>query len=457
MTNTIILKDNSDNTLSKKDFNAFLSLADRTLSEIKAQNGAGIFVFSGNSKDEIEKLTLFHKVKEENDNITLKTTNLMGFIGLKEDKKDINIKITSRFCQGENKDYFLYYMLSKVCHFNFVDFPVNKANTNWINLLPLLFPHSLKKALRQGLYKQYITKKYNDINLKGRINIAEHLKKNIPFMGKFRYDTREYSFDNPLTQLIRHTIEHIKNLSVFNNVLNSAPDEVKTIILATPSYNKAERSKVINQNLRPLKMPYFTEYLPLRKLCLKILLGGKIAYGADSSKIYGVLFDGAWLWEEYLNKVFKEDKDDTFKNLIHAENKTGKKPLYLFKSNKSECYPDFYQEKDTPPFIADAKYKWYKDYNKEDLYQLITYMYITKAEKGLFLVPGDENQTQQQDEQTIEQQQTLNGYGGEIAVARLYITQNNDGFDNFEKQIKTNEEKFITAVAKFWKQATNFK
>ena len=66
-------------------------------------------------------------------------------------------------------------------------------------------------------------------------------------------------------------------------------------------------------------------------------------------------------------------------------------------------------------------------------------------------MPGDENQTQQQDEQTIEQQQTLNGYGGEIAVARLYIPQKNNNFNNFEKLIKAKEENFINAVAKFFK------
>ncbi|GBR72467.1 hypothetical protein HP1_128 [Candidatus Termititenax spirochaetophilus] len=30
-------------------------------------------------------------------------------------------------------------------------------------------------------------------------------------------------------------------------------------------------------------------------------------YGHEENKIYGILFDGAWLWEEYIAAVLKEN------------------------------------------------------------------------------------------------------------------------------------------------------
>ena len=36
--------------------------------------------------------------------------------------------------------------------------------------------------------------------------IAQHIKMNTPFIGKIAYSQREFSFDNHLMQLVRHTM-----------------------------------------------------------------------------------------------------------------------------------------------------------------------------------------------------------------------------------------------------------
>ena len=46
-----------------------------------------------------------------------------------------------------------------------------------------MFPFYLKKALRQGLYKEYHKQNYNDSNVRGTIDINRHLGKNIPFIS----------------------------------------------------------------------------------------------------------------------------------------------------------------------------------------------------------------------------------------------------------------------------------
>lgn len=68
---------------------------------------------------------------------------------------------------------------------------------------------------------------------------------------------------------------------------------------------------------------FYKEYTALQKLCLQILRQEEIKYGIDSDKVYGILFDGAWLWEEYLNTLLS---NAGFK---HPENKLGTGAIYL--------------------------------------------------------------------------------------------------------------------------------
>jgi 5-methylcytosine-specific restriction endonuclease McrBC regulatory subunit McrC len=155
--------------------------------------------------------------------------------------------------------------------------------------------------------------------------------------------------------------------------------DVSQIVSATPSYSKNERNKVMGSNSKPLNHPYFTEYKMLQKICLCILRHDKLTYGKEKDKIYGLLFDGAWLWEEYLNTLLK----DIF---VHAENKTQKNGINLFE-NFQAIYPDFYTKNNVEFIIADAKYKHIKYSNTADYYQLITYMYRLHSTKGYLLFP----------------------------------------------------------------------
>lgn len=93
-----------------------------------------------------------------------------------------------------------------------------------------LFPYYLKKAMRKGLFKKYIRRRYNDGNVKGTIDISRHIKQNTPFVGNIAYIQREFSFDNSLMELVRHTIEFIKRKPYGNKLLIKVKDEVKLVI-----------------------------------------------------------------------------------------------------------------------------------------------------------------------------------------------------------------------------------
>ena len=91
-------------------------------------------------------------------------------------------------------------------------------------------------------------------------------------MGNIAYTTREFTYDNPLMQLIRHTIEYIKNQKGFGVLLDSNRENMTEITRVTSSYKLADRPKIIRMNkIKPIRHAYFREYRKLQELCLMIL------------------------------------------------------------------------------------------------------------------------------------------------------------------------------------------
>lgn len=370
------------------------------------------------------------------------TGNLMGFIGY----GNTELTIRSRFSSGEN-DWFMQYMLQKVFAVNIFKLESSLATDGILDVAAMLFPYFLQKAVRQGIFREYIRCRYNDSRVKGVIDFNAHIKNNYPFMnGKISYTTREYKYDNSVTQLIRHTIEYLRSKKYARAILFSSQETqgfIKQIIEATPSYSKADRNKIMLANLKPKIHPYYSEYRPLQKLCMQILRREKMAYGQSSQRVYGVLFDGAWLWEEYLNLTMEKA------GFKHPKNKSGEGAIYPFKDlNKYRRYPDYMK----PGIIADAKYKrlltWNENSGKvtdniqrDDLNQMIAYMHITSSNVGVFIGPTtctdtgnrytDGSAASSPGELQVREAGELNGCGGQIIIIGVNIPQN-DKYADFE-------------------------
>lgn len=384
----IKLKDNTKHeklinieNISEEDIISIKEIAGKTLSDVKDN----IIIFPNSikeSKDLEEESRIFDII---NDSIL--TNNIMGFISY----NNTQIKISSRFAVNDNEDYFLHYMLMKVLSLNIVNLEHSKDYDDSFDFLIYMFISFFKRALRQGLFKQYKLIKHNDSNVKGSIDINRYIKNNIPFNGKISYNTREYSYDNNIMQLIRHTIEYINTK---NRYLLSYDCEIKDyvqqIFYSTPSYDRNKRESIINKNLKKLSHPYYYEYEPLRKICIQILRHEKLKYGINDNTVYGLLFDGAWLFEEYLNTFLSKE------NFIHAENRNSKNAIKLL-DNAWRVYPDFYKVTDENKnnIVLDAKYKRLDNKDNEsidrnDKHQIVSYAYTLNAKKAGFIYPLEE-------------------------------------------------------------------
>lgn len=356
----------------------------------------------------------------------ISTGNIMGFVGVNNTQVDI----FSRFAKTDGEDYCLHYMLQRVFAINLFDIKHTTSHQPIFDFLLYLFPYFLKKALRQGIYKKYRRFEYNDSNIRGPIDVNRHIRDNIPFRGTVAYSTREHTYDNEVTELIRHTIEYIKTHPMGNGVLNcdqETKNAVITMTRATPTYNSRDRNRVINLNLRPVTHPYYSEYTALQKICVQILRHEALKYGHEKDKIYGVLFDGAWLWEEYLNTIFTNTRLD----ITHAKNKTGENGIALYVSGRKSYYPDFYRDTRCAEssFVLDAKYKPLGSdlkvdeqddektntiaIGREDLFQMITYMHVLPARHCALLYPIEPYVFNTSDI-VLSTPRQLHGDGGEI-------------------------------------------
>lgn len=422
----------------RKNVTALFPIADKTIAQLCRENeNLLIFPYSiETSDDRIGNVSVMSILNTDDaEKVRIGTGNVMGFIGV----GNLQIKIKSRFDAGRD-DFLLHYMLQKVLSFNLFNLSHNNKQEDAFDFVMFMFPHFLKKALRQGIYREYQNYKHNDAKVKGSIELGRHITKNTPFTGNIAYSTREYSQDNSMTELIRHTIEFMKSKKYGMSVLNidrETMDNVKNIIDCTASYDKNERSCIISKNLRKKSHPYYTEYQPLQSLCLQILRMEEVKYGESEEEICGILFDGAWLWEEYINTILRKHE---FK---HPENKLHKGGIYLFEDRSGIRYPDFYKD----DFVLDAKYKRLGSYDdvakvgRDDIHQIIAYVNSLRASKGGFISPLEQKQT------SIPTKR-IKGSTSTLSIFGIEIVKNAKSYQDFCAQMKGMEEDFVKSLSK---------
>ena len=418
--------------IAKEDFvaeypNLSQALLDRTLDNLSREDC--IFIFPNDlqySPDLDKDQKIFETVNQE-----IKTGNVIGFLGYGQER----LTIASRF-SDESNDHFLHYLLQKVLNINLTSLDVGLSPEDKLyQLLIYLFPKYLQAALRKGLYKEYQRFFHNDSHVKGVLDVGNHLKKNLPFMGNIAYTTREFTYDNPLMQLIRHTIEYIKNQKSFGVLLDSNRENMAEITRVTPAYKLANRAKIIRMNkINPIRHAYFREYRKLQELCLMILSREKHGLGPQAQMVHGILFDVAWLWEEYVHTLLP-------KGFIHPRNKDKTNGISVFSVGKRKVYPDFYdRERNT---VLDAKYKKLefteRGINREDLFQLISYSYILEAEKAGLIFPSMEQSVNSEIGKVV-------GYGAQLKKWSIQIPQNASSYSAFCKMMENSEENFKAII-----------
>lgn len=414
-------------------------ISDIPISEISMDNYPNLLVFPNSFDSSYKNLESKTICLVTDGGKNLKTNSIVGFVG----RNNTYLSIHSRFANNGKEDYFLHYMLQQVSSLNLLNLPHSINDDYVFDFLIYMFPQYLKNAVRQGIFKEYVTKNFNEPNVKGTIDLERHIKHNIPFNGNVAYSQRCFSHDNKVTQLIRHTIEYLggfKGAGALLSIDKDMCDAVNAIKNVTLSYRDTLRNEVVNQNLRPLAHPYFSAYVPLQRLCLQILRYEELKYGHEKDEVYGVLIDAAWLWEEYIAKIL----DGKY---IHYYQHTGRR-FNLFE-NFQQIVPDYLSV--DKQIVADAKYipldrntVYWEEKALAIYYKTITYMYRFCTNLAYLLYPYPDRVVEIISCKIKTEVDGVNG--GRIIKIGLRIPLNCKDFHDFVGRIHNSEHEFLKIV-----------
>ena len=387
----------------------------------------------------------------------VRTSNLVGFL----ECNGLTISIGSRFDSEDGSSFFLPYLIARTLHIPPLELDWEQVSA--YDLLPLLFPAALTRALGSGLFKQYQRASsegssftgpcFNSSCFKGSLAVAMHLKHNLAsglVSGrasgrKVTSVSSQLSADNAVTQLIRHTIELIRSkpaLAPLLAVNASVVTAVRRIELATPSFRSSALVSVVKANREPCSS---LTYRPLQQLCLKLLtaFAPSLSLSQEPDQVYGVLFDISYLWEEYLATVLEPQ------GFEHPRNKAGLGALYLDRNQSFLAYPDFYRlssdstlAEPRADLVLDAKFKRYDTYApaRDDIVQMLTYLHVLKAPRAFLLCP-----TQRAD--PLVSHYEFCGLGGTVDVAFLPIPAQAESFADFCAQMAQAEAELLASLA----------
>ena len=372
----------------------------KTLSDLQKFSNGKLITLGHIKNDDpafftISNIAFDNEGKDVPKSFYLNTSNLMGVLRLRhpDNETSIQMEIHSRF-DKDNRQLFLNYLLSKVFQVDFMDLVSAGSNRLWDILVAIMFIQRLKEAVPIGLYKEYMQFEKNDLNFRGRLDLPRHLRQNFPLNDKIAYSYREITFDNPLNHLLRSALEMIRKK--WPSLLYNDPDIrdlITALICATPTWNHSSIRDILRMPIckEVLRHPFFAEYYEESRVLAVMILQeeGLSVYDAAESEVSGIVFDGTWLWEEYISTILSP------LGFLHANYDTKVGKIKLFNEagivGMDDIYPDFYSE--ARKIVLDTKYKNDKE-SREDIFQLLSYTFITGAEKcGLIYPPQEKERT----------------------------------------------------------------
>lgn len=450
----------SSNAEESKSLHA---LAEMSVWELIDKNHVS-FVNSSFGKEEGTKgmhiIELGHKNTDEGDKLVIYTNNILAFLSY---GKKTKLVIHSRFDDGEN-NFFLFHMFEKVCGVSLSHLKSQSNKLSVLDIYPLFFPRLLKSAISQGLFRSYVSRSYNNNKVKGRIDIARHIRYNIPFNGNIAYSAREYSEDNAVMQLVRHTIEYISSRKKWTSLDAETKAAIEIVCQATPTYDLKRRNEIININeTKVVNHSYYSKYRALQNLCLAILKHRKAGVGnGNGQQINGILIDGAWLWEEYIANVLNQKRDDS--NKITFRHYTDKNSHFsLFEGFTQKIIPDYlsddYNEAENKATaVADAKYMRLEGKDKLQgeqaysvYYKTIMYMHRFNSKKGFIFYPIEANA-----EGSVHDIKELSIAGTDskiymcgFRIPKIEASKDPDGFTKFKSAMEKAEEDFRNQIKNY--------
>ncbi|KQR94435.1 hypothetical protein ASG01_00670 [Chryseobacterium sp. Leaf180] len=262
---------------------------------------------------------------------------------------------------------------------------VGQANVSRqsIHLLDIYFEWFLNEVqllIHQGLIKQYYKETGNVKALKGKLEFAGHIQKNLVHKERFYTTHQEYDKDHLLHQILGQALEIIATLSKGNYLFSRC----KTVQLNFPEVKKINANENAFTKIPKLRKtaPYETA-LAIARL---IILNYAPNISSGSEKMLALLFDMNSLWEQCVLIRLQQAAEQFNVEVTGQEKKT------FWETNSIR--PDIVIKQDSKvKLIIDTKWKNidYSAPSTHDLRQMYVYNRYWSSSHSLLLYPAKES------------------------------------------------------------------
>lgn len=232
------------------------------------------------------------------------------------------IVVNSRFSPKGSQHFFQRFLLeSRVKYLKLIYDQESTGNlSEFSDLVVLQFFQQVHTATSQGQYRHYRQYAHNNSRFRGSLDLPRHLRLNPMDNGNIAYNTRDYTIENPINQLIVTAAQKLATHSdskeaylLWNTAQLFPLTELKTLIHSLPPASLKQRDvlQLLRATQAPIRHPLYQNYELLRRSCRLILQNKGFSPLEMGEEVQaGLVFDmdDAWehLLEEYLLPVESE-------------------------------------------------------------------------------------------------------------------------------------------------------
>lgn len=261
---------------------------------------------------------------------------------------------------------------------------VNKQSIHLLDIYFEWFLNEIQLLIHQGLIKQYYKETNNVKALKGKLEFAGHVQKNLIHKERFFTTHQVYEKDHLVHQILDQALCIIEQFSKGNYLYSKCKSiQLDFPIVKTIQANEATFAKVPKSRKTA---PYKTA-LEIARL---IILNFSPNVSSGKENMLALLFDMNSLWEEYvLAKLKSTVKDNNLDIEVHGQKS---KPFWNGISIRPDIVIEKGKDKEKQTFIIDTKWKNINGSkpSTNDLRQMYVYNEYWDSKKSMLLYPADQ-------------------------------------------------------------------
>lgn len=256
---------------------------------------------------------------------------------------------------------------------------VKRQQLNLLEVYFELYLSEIEGLVRRGLVKQYRKETKNVGALKGKLEFAGHIQKNLIHKERFYTTHQVYDTNHKLHQVLSAALEVVGQFTKGGRLV----DYHKRVEMNFPN---VERIKVTSTLLDSIQLNRKTEpYTYAFELARLILLNYSPDISAGRERMLALLFDMNVLWEEYVTVMLRKYVNQYQKGYSVKAQESKKFWHY------NRLQPDIVLEGPLESVIIDTKWKRPQNQSAsvQDLRQMFAYNKFWEAKKAILLYPGE--------------------------------------------------------------------